>query len=473
MVQGAKPAEIAISSEPEVERDLFPLPLTPFEKYMMLDDHERQPMAFCIRLYFSGRPDEAAFREAVHRALARHPLLRSTVVGEPYRLWKWQPVESPQVPIDVAPLGAPLRCPGGRVRIDLHQEIGLRIWVRTGESTTEIQFQFHHSTCDGIGAYRYIEDVLAAYDQLLRGDDAGQWRPISLARLTRRTHFGQSWFGRLMHMPWELWGVVVGMTIFLSVKPVNMPSPETPQLEPDDEQTILDMPAYTFSKGDYDVLRSVTREAKATVNDLLVRDHLLGMHAWLVKHQPQHARRYLRDMMPVNLRGPEDDALPATNVVGMVFIDRKLHRYKTPRRLLRGIKFETAWLKVMRLATAWSRCCDLMLHWLPRGADILINLQRPVATSSLSNMGRIFYGHKLRLEDGKIAAGDLVLERAESAPPVRPFTCSSLTTLSYNGQLTVTMNYDRYHLTPAAAQGLLDAYIDRMKETIREQQAAT
>jgi hypothetical protein len=472
MAEGSSASETTPLWEPEVERELFPLPLAPFEKYMMLDDAERQPMAFVIRLYFRGRFDEAAFRKAVHAALGRHPLLRSVVIGDPYRYWKWQPVESPQVPIDVAPHAAPLRFPGGRAKIDLMKEIGLRIWVRTDEQSTEIHFQFHHSTCDGIGAYRYIEDVLAAYDRELKGDEAGAWRPISVERLTHRTHFGQSWLGRLMHLPWEVWGVVIGMIIFFSVKPANMPAPEEPQLEPEDEGTVLDMPAHTFEKADYDVLRTVAREAKATVNDLLVRDHLLGMSAWLKQHDPDKARWYLRDMMPVNLRGAEDDALPATNVVGMVFIDRKLHRYKTPRRLLRGIKFETNWFKVMRLATAWSRCCDIMLHLVPKGVDMLIKLQRPMASSSLSNMGRIFYGHQLRTADGRIAAGDLVLERAESAPPIRPFTCSSVTTLSYNGRLTVCMNYDRYHLTPAAAQGLLDAIIDRMKQTIREEQAA-
>ncbi|MEQ8788292.1 MAG: hypothetical protein RIC55_18430 [Pirellulaceae bacterium] len=472
MAEGTTASPATPLWEPEVERELFPLPLAPFEKYMLLDDAERQPMAFFIRLYFTGAFDEAAFRKAVHIALGRHPLLRSLVIGDPYRYWKWEPVASPQVPIDVAPRDAPLRFPEGRARIDLQKEIGLRIWVRTDEQATEIQFQFHHSTCDGIGAYRYIEDVLAAYDQQLKGDDAGDWRPISIERLTRRTHFGQGWFGRLMHLPWEVWGVVIGMIIFFSVRPANMPAPEEPKLTPEDEGAVLDMPAYTFEKADYDVLRGVAREAGATVNDLLVRDHLLGMHAWLKQHDPDKARWYLRDMVPVNLRGAEDDALPATNVVGMVFVDRKMHWYKTPRRLLRGIKFETAWLKVMRLATAWSRCCNIMLHWVPGGVDMLIKLQRPMASSSLSNMGRIFYGHTLRTQDGQIAAGDLLLERAESAPPIRPFTCSSITTLSYNGKLTVCMNYDRYHLTPDAAQGLLDAIIDRMKQTIREEQEA-
>ena len=97
MSQTSNTAELAISSEPEVERSLFPLPLAPFEKYMMLDDHERQPMAFVIRLYFSGRFDEAAFQQAVQRAITRHPLLRSLVVGESFRRWKWQPVAAPPI----------------------------------------------------------------------------------------------------------------------------------------------------------------------------------------------------------------------------------------------------------------------------------------------------------------------------------------------------------------------------------------
>ena len=56
---------------------IFPLPLTPFEEYMLTDDRPGCPMTFLFRLRFSGRFRREAFASALRTAVSRHPLLRT------------------------------------------------------------------------------------------------------------------------------------------------------------------------------------------------------------------------------------------------------------------------------------------------------------------------------------------------------------------------------------------------------------
>ena len=54
---------------------VFPLPLTPFEYYYLLEDRCDYPAVFQIQLECRGRINRDAFSKAYQLAHARHPLL--------------------------------------------------------------------------------------------------------------------------------------------------------------------------------------------------------------------------------------------------------------------------------------------------------------------------------------------------------------------------------------------------------------
>jgi hypothetical protein len=81
-------------------------------------------------------------------------------------------------------------------------------------------------------------------------------------------------------------------------------------------------------------------------------------------------------------------------------------------------------------------------------------------------MGRFFQGSPLVGEDGKFRAGGLTVEQIESGPPIRPFMHASFEVFSYAGGLTLSMFYNRFHFTPAAADELLAAYVAQIEQTI-------
>ena len=70
-------------------------------------------------------------------------------------------------------------------------------------------------------------------------------------------------------------------------------------------------------------------------------------------------------------------------------------------------------------------------------------------------MGRVFTGTNLPRVAGKLQVGDLLLDQVESAPPVRERTPAAVSVVSYAGQMTLVLHYDRSYFTPAAAGDLL------------------
>jgi hypothetical protein len=436
------------------------LPLEAFERYMLTDDCPEYPMTFTVRMKFSGRFDEAAFRRAVRRTVARHPLFASRVEGSK-RHPQWVPTDE-SVYLDIADLDTVLRFPGGE-QIDLRKENGLRIWVRTGADSTEMRVQFQHCTTDGIGSYRFLEDLLCAYDAEACGrENVKAWRPIQPDKLAQRGSFGLRWWQVMLRLPLEIWGIIAGMVTFFFLKPTPLKTPFVPTETPTERLVLLDYPTYTFSAAETQQIREAAKRQKVTLNDLMVRDLFVAMDAWNKRLTGGKSGRLMRIVTPVSLRVAGDEDLPATNVVAMVFLDRHLGIYRNPRILLTSINWEMWYLKTLRLGIAFVRCAGLV-GLFPGGLEFLTRSNRCYATATVSNMGQGLIETQLPRTDGKIITGDLVLEAIESAPPIRAFTSIGTTFVTYAGRLAMIMNYDRHHFTAPAAQQLLDLYIAAIK----------
>lgn len=432
----------------------LPLRATAFERYMRKDDRPSHPMTYTIRLKFLGQIDRAAFDAAVDRGVRRHPLLCAHLVGDRPSQLTWVQASNPFPYVDYGDEAKPLRFPGTE-QIDLRTHTGLRIWVRSGDERTEMRFQFHHCCCDGLGAYRLIEDVLCAYHMALCPDDHDvTFRPLDPELLAARMRFGLAWWRVLLRMPLEIWGAVMGMAMFLLLRPQPLLSPERPVEEEADSPPLLDVPAHTFAADESNRLRDAARAAGATMNDLLLRDLLLAMHEWNESLDPRIGGRLMRVMIPINLRSAGDEVMPAANVIGMVNLDRWLKWYRNPARLLTSIAWETRILQYFRFALAFIRCIAL-LERIPGGLEFMTRTNRCYATSVLSNLGRILGQAPLPRREGKLVAGGLLLESIESAPPVRSFVATGLTCLYYCGRLTLVQNYDRHYFTPQAAAQLM------------------
>ena len=444
-----------------------PLPLVPFETYMLTDDRVSHPMTFTIRLKFSGSFDRLAFQKAVPEALTRHPLLSAHIAESPGGKLAWTWTSEPDPLVNVAEDSVASRFPDSE-RIDLTIDCGIRIWVRRGVNRVDIRVQFHHACCDGVGAYRFIEDLLCLYHNgVVPVEQHVALRPLDAALLNQRTRFGLSWLKLLMRIPLELWGVTVGFAMFFLRRPVEIHT-ETPSgTESCDDQTLLDLPAKTLSATQLRRMKEAAKQDRATLNDLLVGDLCLAVHEWNLLKGASKRWKPIRVMIPMSLRGEGDERMPAANVVAMVFVDRHPTWFPNARWLLKSIAWELSFIKLLRLNLAFIRGTSLASR-LPGGLRFLTRESRCYATCVLSNMGRVLSEVPLAYQNGQLTAGAMVLERVESAPPIRPHTNVALSVVSYAGRMTLILNYDRHAFTRQAAEELFAVILRQVEIVVGE-----
>ena len=445
----------------------LPLKLNSFERYMWADDNPEHPMSYFAQVLFSGRFDEQAFVGALQQALLRHPLLHARIGGDSERAPTWVPSPDLLPYVDCAEEPTPMHFPGS-YRIDLREENGLRVWVRKSADRGVIRFQFHHSCCDGIAVNQFIEDVLCLYEHVAggRGGEPTGLRPLEFADLPRRNRFGHGWWDWLGRRVIDLWGVIIGPPIFFLGRPTPLQAPGASDHQEQNGRAIPDLLTWRFTELQLANLLAQARAHRVTVNDLLLRDFFVAVHAWNLRHDKKLRRESLRIMVPFNLRGPEHRTLPAVNVVGMANLDRRLSWpwFRNPKLLLRSIQLETAFLKTFRIVTCFP-CVMAAVDCLPGGLPKILRRERCLATTVVSNLGKIFGDTPLRRRDGKLLAGELTIEAVDTAPPVRGGSGAASTFYTYAGQLSMSMNYDPHRFRRDTAEQLFRHIITQIEQT--------
>ncbi len=154
--------DVTLASPACIPADLFPLPLTPLEQYLLLDDLPAQPMTAFVQLTFASELDRDRLEAALHHAVHRNPLLASRIRTHT-KVWHWEYDAAFQPKLECFAQQPPTKC-GRIVPMDLRQHPGMRVWFhRHTEDRWRLLFQFHHACADGIGMRRFVLDALAHY----------------------------------------------------------------------------------------------------------------------------------------------------------------------------------------------------------------------------------------------------------------------------------------------------------------------
>ncbi len=496
---------------------LFPLTLTAFENYMLADDRADQPMCFFLQLSFWGSLEQAAFRAAVSKTVSRHPLFHALVQdvnGQPS--WVGAKNTLPQITWDDEPtltsghsriggeatstgvavhgpregdrhifpgttLGnhpttrdtflefagkmsqspARERLPAGY--LDLSREVGIRLFVTHTDGQARVLFQFHHACTDGIGAVRFIEDLLAIYTSE-QSDDAGPPRlaPVNSATLRDRGRHGLGLLGRLLRLPIDSLAAL-GIAQFFFNRPRAIETPNAPR----SFNALRAQPTFVsrrVSQEQLRGLRSTAKEEGVTVNDLLVRDLMLSIDAWNARHNPTARGGCTRITVPVNLRQPVDATLPSTNAVSMVFVDRRVKDGTNPRRLLKSIRRDTFFVKTFRLALVFTWIIEL-LQAIRGGFAWMLGGEGCLATAVLSNLGVQFDDLPLGYLGDRVIVGDALLDKVDFLPPIRRGTNASLGVVTYAGELMISLQYEPCVLSTLVADDLLRLFDDQLAIT--------
>jgi hypothetical protein len=447
------------------QTSVFPLHLAPIDAFFCADDQPDYPMTSVIHLDFIGVVQRDAFEAALEDALERHPLLSSLIKPAKRSMPCWVATKSEVKPIvDWGPIDKPIECPDGEA-IDLGREVGLRIWVRSGDDCCRITLQVHHACTDGTGVYRFLGDLLACYG--IRTSSGGELPELSpmdprLLRDRRRRMANVAINGTtsefiksgLAHA-WDVFGKRI-CPLATPSRPATKPwhSPLTP---------FPGICSKSFTRDEHKTLRDAAGEHGVMLNDLLLAEMFQTVQQRNEQIEKRPTRGWLRIMMPYDLRDKCDYEMPAANMTSYTFITRRSHDCEDFDRLVRDIRDETARIKHGRLGTKFVDAITLAEH-APKFLRYLLGRDRCISSVILSNIGEPSRRFTARLprEKGKVACGNLVLNHISGVPPMRKRSHATWAIFTYAREMTICLRCDPLRFTAEQTEALLDLYMQRL-----------
>ncbi len=441
----------------------FPLRITPFEAFFLADESASHPMVFFMQLELHGELDREQFDRALEWASWRHPLLRAKLEKRGAYDGHWVLDADWTVPCGWQTDERPILL-NEKFLFDLTRESGLRVWGQCKGEKATVTFQFHHACCDGIGAVSFLGDLLVAYDCLLgEGRQATGLRPLEfeqlgLRRLVRSTNIGMAIVntGRSVALWWSR---------YLWRQATPLAAPHTAG-----EQRPVCVPGFivhSFSSDDTNRLRQASRTRGVTLNTLMLRDLLRCLHRWSMPHAVKPLKR-LSILVPVDLRERIDARLPACNRLGYAFADWRVRNGELEEPLLADLEEQAVRYPPRRQAMVLLQ--GLAVARRVGTMSWLVNRRTCLATAVFSNLGDRSrrFAAKLRRREGRVIAGNVVVDKILGAPPLRPGTCAGMTVGIYARQLTICFRTDPLHFDSSDTRRMLEEYVQQLSQTAQE-----
>ncbi len=457
-----KQADVVSQREATTQRDsavsVFPLPLTPFEYYYLLEDRCDYPAVFEIHLECRGRLNRAAFAKAYHLAHARHPLLSARLEKAANGWPQWVAGERP-------PIRWKADAPPPREMFD-GVPVSPRLAVSVNESgeRSRIIFNFHHVAVDGMGGFMFITDLMVAYAHYSGGEPGDpSLRTLMPALLRDRNE--HTLFRRGFSLS-DLPGLA-RVSVPLLLQRVARVEARGAQASDDTVSgRVAAEPCkfliHTLDADETAELSSVAQSQEVRLHELLLRDYFLTLAEW--NRETSQRRLPIRVLVPVNLRRREHLRMPAANIFGYTFLARRIADCADPRALLASIGQEMTSIKSTRRAQYYEAGLRLSCIW-PRMLRKSLERKNPFATAVFTNLNGGFDRVPLPWGDGGRVVGDIVVENGYGAGPIRPDTRLSLAVHNYADRLSLCLRYDEHVFAADEPQAFLQAYLDQLRMT--------
>ena len=464
-------SERLADSLPRIPSDLFPLPLTAFEKFLIWDETPENPLTSFIELHFLDPLQVQVMEDAISVAVRIHPLLVCKVKQFDHDLcWehdanfrhvlRLQSEHSPQVQGRSAP-------------IDLFKEPGVRFWYREdADGKCRVLMQLHHAGSDGVGIRRFLIDVMNFYAQAtapekLDPQARASWNKIDLGLLKRRDDFSES-FGGAASQPLSFWQRLKNAWYFHFQLPAPLKGSFAPgttggaaQLEkPSNDDEPLEH--LVIDREQSEAILEKARLEEVSVNALSLALLFETCSLWNEQHGSGRSGERLRILMPYDLRSRLDLRMPATNRLSFAFLGRTRAQCGDTHELIRSIEAEVKSMKATQLPMDFLNGMSGAVRY-PRLVRWGLQRSRNMSTAVLTYAGDISRGMQKNFpeEDGVRLVGDVRLDKILAAPPVRDNTHFSLGLCINWGQLCISAAWNRDGLTRTDCRALMKLYQSR------------
>lgn len=442
---------------------VLPLPLAPFEEYLLRDDRPGYRMTFLVEQTFDGEIDRDAFDVGVTEATRRHPLLNAFVKRRWYGRHHWVSAGDARPAVDWADIDQPVEFPDDP-GIDLKREVGARFHVRVGNGKSRLITKFHHSCCDGMGAIQFLSDVFVAYTRHLipNASKHPAFQPVEHSHLLRRGHLP------IHHDKTMPWVRLLMRSLGYCLKyTLHAPMPLARARLGSGNETPLKYPGTltrTLSPSVQRSLRQLGRRFDVTVNELLIRELLLTMRDWNQRHTSVCDKDQISVLIPTNMRNLDHDQMPAANVMSYVAFQRSIAELNQPETLMKSIKVESQFYKKWRFGAAVIDGLKV-LRCVPGSLRLVLRAKQSFSSAILSCIGDPSLAIAANFpvdENGDPVFANLVFNDMNTAPPIRPLTHAAFTAWHFANKLRLALRADTTIFTQESAQELLDSFADRV-----------
>ena len=433
-----------------------------------------------IRFWFKGKLLRDPFEKSLHMALKRHPLL-SAILDET-GVWPFKKNVFRTVPIfmdEILDWTSGLSAEHDKDRVPLN-DLRVKFLVRVSDTESLIAIRFHHSVCDGIGIFQFMEDLMLVYDNEV-SYSSHELPTLDPKLLTRRTDIGLSptdWFQRLhldvkrmskffLKLPTTLASSSISMSSSLS----HLRSTFTPKTL-STAKLHFDRTGLKLNSDPGDALRSTVPESdistalesakksSVTLNELMIARLLKHCLDWnRARNIPVRTIRPFRMNVPISLRTPAEDKMPAANFVSMVFLDRGAAIIENEVQLMKSVAEEMQQVKEDRMGLTLILAVWLLMKLKVFG--FILRHSPCMTTIGLTNLGRPFQKFVLN-KDGFVKTGGVTLVGLDTFPPVRNGTRATISVNRYGGRLSVTTRYDATSWTKTDAERFHKGFLDRL-----------
>ena len=453
---------------------MFPLPLSDFEYYMLVDDRPSHPMVFVMAAQLSGAFQQSALQQALDELIQCHPFLNCCVTEIPGRGWCWQPLTT----LATASL------PAGRLdwrdgdeasvaefvpqvrSIDLTSEAGLQVVVRASPTQARLILYIHHVCCDGIGGIQMLGELLARYGQKTASADAK--RPVfdepRKELLLERENYdaGDATAERQKK---SLKKTVGKISRLLLRKPVTLAPSVVSAALPSAAASAPAILEAVIPKASHRNLRAVAAAHDVSINDLFIGQFLLHIRRWNSRTRHDHGKSWIRLSIPVSMRTRVHDQMPVANVVSYAFVTRRQRECDDMDALLKSIHRQTGDVVFNREGIVCLKIFKVLRKF-PRGMKMFLGLKSCLSTAVLANIGDIRrrFSGRFPLNDGKWIAGSVLVERLTGVAPVRPNTRAAVSIGEYAGELSISLRTDAAMINVADSQRFLHEFVEALEQ---------
>ncbi|MCX6124534.1 MAG: hypothetical protein NTV34_07260, partial [Proteobacteria bacterium] len=434
-------------------------PLAALERYMLMDDQKRFSMTCHMRFWFEGELEQSVFAASLHKALERHPLL-SSELRQSRKLALFKTLAFQCVPIVIQEIldWKDGLAPKPPERICL-SDMRTKFLVQVNKNQSLLVIKFHHAITDGIGIFQFMEDLMLLYDQETSGKQ-NSLPPLHVSKLQRRVDFGLTlWdWAKRAHLD------VRRLINFFYSFPASLASAPNPSLARGPRQNLSsiqesDVGAVVRISIPYEFISNAHHSAKnlgVTLNDLMIGRLLRSCIDWNRKFGKSVKEwQPFRMNVPISLRNPSEDDMPAANYVSMVFLDRFPKEILAESNLVKSISLEMNQVKRDRMGLTLIMAVTVLMRIKVFGA--LLRSPLCMATIGLTNLGQPFRNFSL-LSQGKVRSGNVTLTALDTLPPVRNKTLATLSVNRYAENLALTMRYDSTRWSARDAGDFLEQY---------------